>query len=113
MLKKITLVILFSTISFNSAYALPKTALLVAPYQGDQWGYIYSVVKMNDQQKYEIKQGATIPVNVGDKITLNVVAMNASPRLDQSCQNLQIQSEGVHAMLFELEKDRLVHCQYK
>lgn len=88
------------------------TTLTVAPNAPSTWEYVSSLLIINNYFRMSIGDGITIPVQTGDEVDLMVRAMNAQPRLHDSCRGIQIKSEGKHQLLFELQKDWMIHCQY-
>lgn len=112
MLKKtIFLALLLGSSSLSFAKNLDST-LTVAPYNPSDWGYMGATVTINNGSPRNVGTGITIPVSLNNDISLAVYAMNAKPRLADSCQNIQIHEEGTHQLLFELKRDWLIHCRY-
>lgn len=112
MLRKfiLTAVVLSST---SFAYAThPETSLTITPKAPSTWGYIASWAVVNNYFRMTIGDGITIPVETGDYVFLDVTAMNVKPKLSESCSNIQIKTEGKHQLLFDLQKDWLIHCEY-
>ena len=62
--------------------------------------------------QFVVNDGITVPVSINDNISLSVAAFNAKPKLDDSCQHIQIHEKGSHQLLFELKNDWLIHCRY-
>lgn len=111
MLKKIILLaVLLSSSSFSFAKNA-DTTLTIAPDHPANWGYRDAMVII-DNNFTNVGSGTTIPVSLNSNISLIVYAMNVKPKLADSCQNIKIQQEGPHQILFKLENDWLIHCQH-
>ena len=111
MLKK---TVLFAFLLSSSSLSFAKnvdSTLTVAPNDPSGWAYMGATVSINDTA-IGIYDGVTVPVALNDHISLAVYAMNVKPKLDDSCQNIQIREEGKHQLLFELRGDWLIHCRY-
>ena len=113
MLKKLFLfAMLLSAASLSFAKNVPDSSLIVAPFMPSEWGYINATVSFN-QQSSVVGNSIVLPVSVQDTVSLiKVAAMNAEPRIDDSCRNIQIQESGMHQLVFELKNDWIIHCQY-
>ena len=113
MFKQSFLLALFLSISISSLANNIHSTLAVAPINPSNWGYHYATVRVNkNMPEHFVGTGVQIPVSINDRIVLTVYAMNAKPRLSESCQHIQIQQEGMHELLFELQPDWLIHCRY-
>jgi len=120
MLKKtflLAFLLAIPAVSFASGNG--NSTLTVTPYNPSTWGYQAATVtvsnhspKVSDGVAISVGGGVTIPVSLNNKIVLTVYAMNAKPKLANSCQNIQIYSEGAHQLLFELKDDWFIHCRY-
>lgn len=103
-----TLLLISSALSFAQA---KNNTLSVEPYNPSAWGYMAGTVYINGAP-YGIGEQVIVPVSMNDRIGLVVYAMNVNPRLSASCVGLQVNTEGPHQLLFELQPDWLIHCRY-
>jgi hypothetical protein len=112
MLKKTLFLIFLLSFSALSFAKNIDSTLIVMPYKPGDWAYHYAIVAVNHNSK-SVGNAITLPVSVSDTISLiQVAAMNAMPKIDDTCRNIIIREEGTHHLLFQLENDWLIHCQY-
>ena len=76
------------------------------------WSYIGAEITINDTAHHAVNNGITIPVVKDDRVKLTVIAMNARPRMADTCQHIKINDNDDHDLIFKLEPDWLVHCYY-
>lgn len=110
MLKKMVFMTLLtvSTLSFADNHS----TLMVKPNNPNNWGYQAATVDVGNSKMVNVGKGVALSVALHNPIHLVVYAMNARPRLDVSCQNLTVTTEGSHQLSFELKPNWLVYCQY-
>lgn len=112
MLKKtIFLTFLLSTAAFSLDQHGDAT-LVVTPSHPEVWGYQGATLTVNHGLKYAVSNHVIIPVAINDAISVDVYAMNAHPKLADSCKNIRVIEKGTHTLQFELQPDWLVHCRY-
>lgn len=112
MLKKsFASIFLFCLASHSLANNVSTTQITITPLKPDEWAYEAATIRINQEPPIAINTGITLPVNLNDKLTLTVHAMNAQPRLSDSCQHLKIRSKGSHQLNFKLD-NWLIDCVY-
>ncbi|WP_186645277.1 hypothetical protein [Fluviispira vulneris] len=74
------------------------------------WGYISSSIQINDRNWIPFNEEITLPISIGNKIDLNVYAMNSKSELDSSCLKIEIKEQKKIHLFFELKQDWKIHC---
>jgi hypothetical protein len=114
MFKKIILSTVILSFSSGLFAANSGTTITVA-HDPSGWGYMngyVSIIHQNHQQWHLINGGGTWPVSIGDVVSLQITAVNSGPKNDVSCNDIQINEDGSHQLIFKLENDHLIHCRY-
>ena len=109
MIRTITLLFAFGMTSFSHAQSYSVT---VNPLNPEIWGYMGAVISINKNEPYYLitDKGRNIPISKGDTLYLTAYAMNVSPILDLSCQNLNITEDKNYILTFKLHQDWKIHC---
>ena len=113
MLKKTFLsALFFCSASLNFASAAPT--LTVAPYQPATWAYINAKIFIHSETK-DVNDSITVHVSENvDTFSLTdvVIGNGIHPKIHATCKNIQIEEDFNHQMIFHLENDYQIHCQY-
>jgi hypothetical protein len=111
MLNKTFVCLCLLAVSFASN-ASNKSTLTVAPNHPSSWGYMGATVTVNNNPPITVWNGVKFLTSPNEKLSLVVYAMNARPKLSDSCLHLQTQ-DLPSQLLFELKSDWQVHCEYR
>lgn len=114
MLKKSLLISSLCAITLATSIVFANNVLTVKPSKPSSWAYKTAFVSINSEEKQIIDSIRTLVSGVSDDVSLiEVIYGNGiHPKIDTSCQNIQVLGQGEHLITFKLKNDGLIHCQY-